>query len=418
LKSAEIKNGELVLKVTPVFRKNQRSGARIVVNQGSTGSSKTYSIIQNEIIYRMNTKGLTSIAAPTMPHLKKGAMKDFVDILTSWGMYDERKHHKTDSYYDFDKGRRFEFFALDDAGKARGPRRDRLYINECNMVDYNIFHQLVQRTRGKTTIDYNPADSEHWIYEKVIPRDDAELIISTYKDNPYLSDGEVVEIEKQVPVYKIADGQELTDWDLSFTDSGAKGGFLVSGDPNNWRVYGLGQRGVSEENIYVSSEIVDEFPEGIGETVYGLDFGFNVPSALVEVGMVGNKLYWRELFYEPAHTTNDLIEVFGEMGINKNKMMFCDTAEPDRIDELYKAGFNAHPSDKAVEAGIDFIKGCRLCITRESKNLIKEKNGYKWKTDKLGNRIDEPVKKNDHALDAARYASYTFFGKMGEIGFW
>lgn len=416
MKGVEVKNGELVLKVTPVFRKHQKASKRIVVHQGSTGSSKTISILQSLILHRMNNKGLTSVVSATMPHLKKGAMKDFVDILVAWEMYDERNHHKTDSIYHFGNGRDIEFFALDDAGKARGPRRDALYINECNRVDEESFHQLAQRTRGQIVLDYNPADSEHWIYEKVIPREDSELIISTYKDNPYLSKGERDEIEKNVPIYKAPNGEEVKDWDLSITDAGAKGYFLIGGDPNNWRVYGLGQRGVSEENIYIACTLIDEFPDDVDEVVYGLDFGWNVPSALVKVAVVGDNLYWKELLYEKGLTTTELIEQCEELIPNKSDYLYCDSAEPDRIDEFYKAGFNANPSDKSVTDGIDKIKSMRLHITKDSENLIKEKDGYKWKVDKMGNMIDEPVKKKDHALDAARYATYTHF-KDDTVGF-
>jgi phage terminase large subunit len=420
--SAKNVNGEVEVRPTRVFVKNRESKKRIKVNQGSTGSSKTYSIIQNEIVHALQgehgAKKLTSFVAATFPQLERGVITDFIDIMKTWGVYNPKKHHFTKNYYRFDNGYKIEFFALDSAGKALGARRDRLYVNECNLIEKKIFDQLIQRTSGSITIDYNPSDSEHWIYENIVPRDDCELIVSTYRDNFYLSDGEVQEIEKMVPVYKTKSNEEIVDWDLSFSNKGAPNAVLVSGDVNNWRVYGLGQRGVSEENIYTAFEVVDGMPDHL-EAITGIDFGFNAPTSIVSVAYDEdtNELYWDELLYQRGLTNADLIAKMEELIEHKDRYIYGDSAEPARIEEIYKHGFNIDSSDKSVKDGIDFIKSCKLKITKRSVNLLKEVRGYKWKVDRMGLRLDEPVKRNDHALDGARYASYTHFGKKLAIGF-
>ncbi len=426
VESAKNVNGAVDVRPTLVFFKNKDSQKRIKVNQGSTGSSKTYSIIQNEIVEAMqwqtrykDGRPLTSFVAQTFPQLDRGVITDFIDIMNMWGLYDPKRHNKTKGFYRFPNGYKIEFFAVENAGKALGARRGRLYANECNLIAEDILDQLMSRTERSITIDYNPKDSEHYIYENIIPRSDAELIISTYKDNFYLPEGEVAEIEKKVPVYKLRSGEELVDWDLEFSDAGAKDAVLISGDVNNWRVYGLGQRGISEDNIYTAFEVVDEFPDYL-EPIHGVDFGFKAPTSLVKVGYDehSNELYWDEVLYEKGLTNNDLIERLHELVENKGWYMYGDSAEPARIEEIYKSGFNIDISDKRVVDGIDYVKSCKLKITKRSINLLKEVRGYKWKIDRNGIQIDEPVKRNDHALDAARYASYTHFGKKLAIGFW
>ena len=269
-----------------------------------------------------------------------------------------------------------EFFALDDAGKARGPRRNRLYINEGNLVDYEIFKQLNQRTKEKVTVDYNPSDVQHWIYDQVITRDDAKLIISTYKDNTYLSEGEKQEIEKMCPVYRLSDGSELKDEDLSFTNKGTNGAYLVSGNVNDWRVFGLGQRGISMENIYTAYEQVDEMPKDC-EIVYGVDFGFNAPTGVVKVAYdeYTNNLYWQEVLYQRGLTNSELMSKLEGLIPDRNDYIYADSAEPARIDEFYKNGWNMHSSDKSVKDGIDFVKSCNLKIVGDSPNLLKELRG-------------------------------------------
>jgi phage terminase large subunit len=249
-------------------------------------------------------------------------------------------------------------------------------MNECTEMSYEAWVQLTMRTEGKIVLDYNPSDEYHWVFDKVIPRDDADFFITTYKDNPFLPKELVAEIER-----------------------------LKDADENYWLVYGLGQKGNQNDTVYTHWRPVSKMPEG--ETVYGLDFGFNNPSAMVKVVFYDGGIYAEEMLYETKLTTNDLVERIKNLGISAYDEIFCDSAEPKTIEELVRNGFNAKPSNKDVFVGIQKIKSLPFFVLDTSANLIKELKNYKWKTDKNGKRLDEPVKFMDHAIDGLRYSVYT-----------
>ena len=234
------------------------------------------------------------------------------------------------------------------------------------------------RTSDKIIVDYNPSDEFHWIYEKLQIREDADFFVSTYLNNPFLPQELIDEIE-----------------------------LLRQADDNYWRVYGLGERGISQETVYTHWSY-GEFPEDC-EVAYGVDFGYNVPSTVVKIGFKEASCYVSEALYETKLTTNDLIERLKGLGIERSDELFCDNAEPKTIEELCRAGYNAKPAEKDVYAGIQKVKSMPLIVTPESANLIKEIKSYKWKLDKNGKiHPDEvPVKFNDHAMDAMRYGIYT-----------
>ena len=215
---------------------------------------------------------------------------------------------------------------------------------------------------------------------------DAVDIHSTYKDNPFLQPAYIKMIES-----------------------------LREQDPNHWRIYGEGEWGSLENIIYSNWITVNELPEEIDEVFYGLDFGFNAPSALVKVSMLDEVPYEEELIYESGLTNTDLIARLKTLDIDENDPIYCDNAEPDRIEEICRAGFNAIPADKARDPGIDFVKSLTTMILKGSTNLIKEIRGYSWRQDKNGRVLDEPVKFNDHLMDARRYAYYTHLGKRQEF---
>ena len=179
----------LVINSSRVLKECLDTDARIVVNQGGTSSGKTWSILQLLIFLALTGKCHISICAPTLPHLKKGALRDFVNLLMGYNLYKEKYHNKTDNIFQIAYSH-IEFFSLDEPGKARGPRRDILFVNECNLIPYETFSQLILRTRLKTFIDYNPADENHWIYDKILTRPDCKFIRSTYLDNPLLKQGD------------------------------------------------------------------------------------------------------------------------------------------------------------------------------------------------------------------------------------
>ena len=356
------------------------SRKRIVINQGGTRSGKTYSTLQVlcEYCQRNRDSGaIISVIRKTLPALKGSAYRDFLEILQREGWYSENDHNKSEMYYNL-FGNLFEFISVDQPQKIRGRKRTICFINEANELTWEDFFQLNIRTSDKIIVDYNPSDEFHWIYEKLQIREDADFFVSTYLNNPYLPQELIDEIE-----------------------------LLRQADDNYWRVYGLGERGISQETVYIHWSY-GEFPEDC-EVAYGVDFGYNVPSTVVKIGFKEASCYVSEALYETKLTTNDLIERLRGLGIERSDELFCDNAEPKTIEELCRAGYNAKPAEKDVYAGIQKVKSMPLIVTPESANLIKEIKSYKWKLDKNGKiHPDEvPVKFNDHAMDAMRYGIYT-----------
>jgi phage terminase large subunit len=366
---------------TRIFNENLRAYEakrfRVIANQGSTRSTKTYSISQLLALYIPYKENKSiSVVSPSLPHLKRGARRDFLEILESAGMYDDNQFNKTDNIYHYPNGSYVEFFGAEDVGKTRGPGRDILYVNEANLLPFAVYKQLALRTKEVIFLDFNPADEESWVYT-VADDPKNKFIHSTYKDNPFLSPEQVGEIES-----------------------------LRLADENLWKVFGLGLRGSSSETIYTHWKQCKEMP-GRGEVFYGLDFGYNVPSALVEIEVFEGAIYVNQLLYETKLTTGDLIERLKGLGFNRAHEIFADCAEPKTIEELTRARFNAKPSDKDVTEGIRKVKSMPLYITERSIDVLKEIKSYKWKVDKDGKVLDEPVKFNDHAMDAIRYGVFT-----------
>jgi len=374
---------EINIDVSPVFYANllafNDTNYNIIVNQGGTRSGKTFSILQLLCIaaYYSTEPLEISTVSHTLPHIKKGSLRDFYKIMQSMGIFEEKKFNKTEMIYKFSPNVFMEFFSADNGDKLRGPSRDILFVNEVNLITFDEWKQLIMRTRGKTFCDYNPADEFHWIYDSVLPRKDVKFIQSTYLDNyDFLPQSQIDEIER-----------------------------LKIEDPTYWKIYGLGEKAQATNLIYTKFRVVNSCPSG--DTIYGLDFGYNNPTALIEITNADNEIYLRERIYETKLTNSDLIEKFKTMNLG-NAFIYADSAEPQRIDEIYRAGFNIHPADKAVKPGIDYCKRYSLNILSDSPYILKEIKGYKYKEDKNGNIIDDsPLKFNDHAMDAFRYALYT-----------
>lgn len=320
-----------------------------------------------------------SICSVSFPHLRKGAMRDWRKIMEDFGLYQVNSHEKTSYLYQYPSGSYIEFFSVDNALKVRGPGRDILFINEANIIHQDTFRQLLLRTKKAVFIDFNPADEFHWIYDDVLTRPDCYFIQSTYRDNPFLHPSQRQEIE-------------------SYKDQ----------DENFWRVYGLGERGHSSNIIYNKWEVYDR--EINFEHVYGLDFGYNHPSALIKVSrdsaMKQNDIYWEEKIYQSFLTTSDLITMVKPI-VGKKKVL-CDSARPEIIEELVRGGINAVSANKNVKEGIDFVKSHRIFVHRNSFNLQKELRSYKWKSDAQGRIMDEPVKLFDDGCDAGRYGTIDF----------
>jgi len=366
-----------MIQTTKVFKQFIASDKRINVFQGGTRSGKTYNIVLAWIVklHQEDNKILT-VCRETMPSLKNTVFRDFIEILKKLDLFDINCLSKSDMTYQLGTNL-IEFRNLDDDQKIRGAKRDYLYINEANEVPQPIFKQLLFRTTGKIVLDYNPSDEFHWIYDDVLTRDDCDFFKSTYLDNPFLPEEQVKEIER-----------------------------LKELDVNYWRIYGLGERGVSEATIYSNWELFDgEMPQGI--TYYGLDFGFNDPNALIQIVFYDDEIYVKELIYKSQMTTPELGNLMKQIGLGPNDTIYADNSRPETIQELFLQGFNIHSCSKgkgSIRAGIDWIKRHKVHIHKESLNLIKEIKGYKWKVNKDEKILDEPVDINNHLLDAFRYA--------------
>jgi len=355
---------------------------RYADNQGGTGSTKTYSLLQLFITIAHEAENkILSIVSETVPHLKRGAMRDFFDILQKDGVYNPLKHNKTDFTYKVNNNI-IEFFAVDSMGKAKGARRDYLFINECNNVPYPIADQLMIRTRKKIFLDYNP-DREFWVHNEIRPKANCQVVQSTYKDNPYLEKEIVEDIESR------------------------------RGDNNWWRVYGLGEIGSLEGLVYTSFEQIDKFPVdengnySVKHLFYGLDFGYsNHPTSLLRIGVTGDNVYIDELVYEKKLTNANICERFIEHDINKNDPIWADSAEPKSIQEIFEYGFNIDAAVKGADSiknGIDILKRYNLHVTKSSLNTIKEFRNYTWDENKEGERLDKPIDAFNHSMDALRY---------------
>lgn len=365
------------LQTTKVFKFLEDSKQRITVMQGGTRSGKTYNILVWFIIrYLKSEKRTLTICRETYSALKNTVMRDFFEILDTMQIYDPNCWKATDKIYKLGSNT-IEFRNLDDDMKVRGAKRDDLFVNEANETKLSIWKQLLMRTSDKSVIDYNPSDEFHWIYDDVIPREDCDFLKTTYKDNPFLPATLIAEIER-----------------------------LKEVDPNYWRIFGEGERGVSESTVYKNWELF-KGEKTEGEVVFGLDFGFNHPTALIKTVHGDGWVYCKELIYQSQLTTSDLIKKMQDLGLKSTDTIYADNSRPETIQEIFRANFNIHPCKKgegSVKAGIDHIKRVKLLVDHNSTNLFKELKSYKWKTNKNEQVLDEPVKINDDAVDALRYA--------------
>jgi len=366
---------QIKIKTTNVFNKAYRSTNRITCLQGGTRSSKTYSLCQLFIIKALQETGKTfTIVRKTLPALKGTAYRDVISILKELDLYSEEYHNKSELSYTLNDNL-IEFISVDQPQKIRGRKRNYLWLNEANELTYEDWTQLILRTTEQIYLDYNPSDPYSWIYDKVVTRNDCTFIKSTYLANPFLDKDTIAEIER-----------------------------LKDLDPDYWQVYGLGEIGSVQTVIFRKFELVDDMQGNL--IGYGLDFGFtNSPTALVEVRAQDDNLYIKELLYEKRLTNTDLANKLKDFGISRQSEIIGDSAEPKSIEEIYRQGFNIKPAKKGagIHLGIDIMRRYKIHITKDSTNAIKEFRTYKWATDKNGDVLNNPVKVNDHIIDATRY---------------
>lgn len=366
-------------------------GVRVVANKGGTRSSKTYSIVQLLIVIADFRQRDISIVSESFPHLRRGVMKDFAEILDKENLVEgvNYEFNKSEYKYTFKNGSVVEFFSVDNWGKVKGSRRDILFINECNRISYETYRQLAVRTTETIFLDWNP-DNEFWYEEHIAGRETTKEIHSTYLDNPYLDKVQIAEIESN---------RYNEQW---------------------WRVYGLGLTGHIEGTIYRPFIQIDELPDARSRMrhVYGLDFGYsNDPTALVDVYIdeAGRKIYVDEVIYETGLLNSDIAQRMAENNISKATEIFADAAEPKSVDEIGRKvyRYNVKPAyKKDLLSQIQFLQQFEIYVTTRSLNVIKESRQYKWKEDRDGNAVNEPIDAFNHAMDALRYAVFTALRKQ------
>ena len=374
------------IQTNVVWKHLETSKKRIIIEQGGSRSGKTYNILMWIVFgYCLRNKNkIISICRKTFPALRTSALRDFLEILKTHELYKEEDHNKTSSEYKLN-GNLIEFISLDSPTKVRGRKRDLLFINEASELYWEDWNQLVFRTVGRIILDYNPSYEFHWIYDKVKTRDDADFFKTTYKNNKFLEESIIKEIER-----------------LQYTDE------------NYWRIYGLGEIGQSKSTIFDFREI-ETIPENAKFISLGMDFGFsNDPSVLCKIYLHDTNIYCEELFYRTGMTNRDIHNELLSLGIDRRDEIFADSAEPKTIDELHRFGWNIKKSTKgrdSINIGIDMLKRYTIHITKKSQNAIKEFRNYKWKEDRNGNILNQPEDKFNHFCDSLRYGVYTKLAK-------
>lgn len=375
------------MKLSNVFAQNIKaynSGARWIVNQGSTRSGKTWSILQ--LLYMIGatskTPLLISVVSETLPHLRRGAIRDFRQMLQDEGLYDPRAWRESEKIYRLPNGSQIEFFSADSPSKVLGPARDILEVNECNNVPYEVVRQLAVRTRKTIFLDFNPRE-EFWAHTEILTRDEGVVFIkSTYADNPFLTREQVAEIEAN---------RHNKDW---------------------WQVYGLGEVGSREGLCLQNWDLCDRLPKEYKRRFFGLDFGFtNDPTSLVEIRLAGGELYVHEHLYCQGMTNPDIAGEIRKLDIGDTPVV-CDSAEPKSIEELRRFGVKraepAHKGPDSIRVGLEIMNRYRMHITKNSLDIIKEARNYKYKRDADGNATNTPIDYFNHSIDAIRYACLNY----------
>lgn len=373
------------MKTSVLFEANYKATEPIIVNQGGTSSGKTVCILQVLAIRAIQEPdSIITVVGQDIPNLKRGALRDFQLYVLNDPIISEQvaSYNKSERIYTFKSGSIIEFESYDNEQDARNGKRQYLFINEAQGVSYEIYKQLQIRTTKQTFLDYNPS-AEFWVHEKILKLPDTErkLLISDYRHNPFCPESIVRNIEA-----------------------------LKEQDYELWKVYGRGMTGKIEGLIYTNWHLCDEIPSDL-ERVKGLDFGFNHPTALLDVAVDESSkcIYVDELVYESGLIPQELIELM--TSVAPTDTIYADAARPDTIEEIYRAGFNIHKADKSVWDGIQKVKSYKIFITKRSANVLKEIRSYKWKVDKNGKSLEEPVKFLDDAMDALRYAVWNYTTK-------
>lgn len=389
------------LIATTAMAKMARMRKRIRSIPGGTSAGKTFGIIPILIEKAIDNAGLEiSIVSESIPHLRKGAMRDFLKIMRSLGQYIDDHWNRSYLTYTFSNGSYIEFFSADDETKVRGPRRNILFINECNNLSFDTYYQLAIRTSREIWLDFNPS-LRFWVHDELTDDEDAEWLTLTYKDNEALDKAIVKEIEKaKVKAYYDPD-------ENIFDKSNVKNAYW----DNWWKVYGLGLLGALEGVIFTNWKIIKHVPDEAVKVGTGLDFGYtNDPTAVVDVYRWNGKRILDEVCYQTKLMNNVIAQK-----LDNNVMTYADSAEPKSIDEIRMHGIsNILPVFKGSDSiifGIQIMQQQEYLVTERSTNLIKELRNYCWDQDKTGKMLNKPVDAFNHAIDAVRYHEMMTLGR-------
>ena len=370
---------DAVFQDTTATKKIFQLNRRIRAVCGGTSASKTVSILVWCIDYAQNTKNkLISVVSESFPHLSGGAMLDFENIMKGNGFWNDSRWVKSPRpVYTFAGGSKIEFISVDTYGKAHGPRRDVLFINEAVNLPYNIADQLITRTREVIWLDWNPSE-EFWFYLEMLPnrKEDIDFITLTYLDNEALDEATRKEIESH------------------------------KNNKNWWAVYGMGQLGAIETRIYTNWNLtIDEIPHEARLIRRWLDFGYsNDPTAIGDIYYYNGGYILDERVYTKGLSNKQIAD---NLLNYPNVLTVADSAEPKSIDEIKSYGINIVATEKgkdSVNHGIQLVQEQKISVTKRSVNLIKEYRGYLWMTDKNGKILNEPEAGLDHHMDGIRYA--------------
>ena len=368
---------------------------RYKIHQGGTSSTKTFSNLQYLAIRASKYKTITSIVSESMPHLRRGALRDFRIIIQDPGFKVVVEENKTTSTFIFPNGSIVEFFGVEESSKVRGGRRDILFINECNNIAYDTFRELDVRTKEQTILDFNPV-ARFWVHDKLIPELDLERAKNSLPEDIYVL---------RVSTYKDAIDAE----GKSVLPPETIAGILRRESDEQWfKVYGRGEIGSLEGLIFPHIKTVTEFPQNCKWICYGLDFGYvNDPTPLIKVGLFGGELYFDEIFHQYGMTNLDIINALQKNKISSVAEIIADCAEPKSIEEIRRKGYNIRPTVKGKDSilhGIDLMHQYPINVTATSLNMIKEFRNYQWKIDKgTGQPFNEPNDTFNHCIDGCRY---------------
>jgi phage terminase large subunit len=370
------------VKRTTALNRLQELDQRIKVVRGGTSAGKTICILLILIDYAIRNKNKQiSVVSESIPHLRRGALKDFLSILKGLNRYKDSQFNKSTLKYTFTNGSYIEFFSTDSPDRLRGARRTDLYINECNNIPFDAYQQLVVRTTGNVWLDYNPSNL-FWVDKELIGKPDTDFITLTYKDNDALPESIVKEIEKARDKAKTS-----TYW------------------ANWWRVYGLGEVGSLEGVCIPDWKEIDTVPQEARLLGYGMDFGYSVdPTTLIALYKWNDAYIYDEVLYKKGMLNRDISRYLQANDIIGN--IIADSADPKSIAELVQYGHNVYPVSKgrdSVVYGIQLMNQNELYVTSRSKNLKRELQGYMWSKDKEGNTLQKPTGEHPDCIDAARY---------------